>query len=177
MRRSKLFFLITLLIMTVSLVGYILSVMLSRGDRMTELRLMLSLDKAEYRSGDSIHASIILKNTGNQDIVVRKRMVPGPPYTPKEAKEVVFVINGPSGEINPPFRIQASPLTPDDFILLSPGETVVNTFDIQKIYHLTEIGTYSISVVYQNMMNPGSFHKEAWKGEITSNVVSFEIIP
>jgi hypothetical protein len=96
---------------------------------------------------------------------------------PKEVRDITFAMMGPSGEIIPAFRIQMSPLTPEDFVTLSPGETIEKTLNIQRIYHPTDIGLYSLSAVYQNVMDPGLFSKKAWKGEITSNEVTFEITP
>lgn len=178
--KIRLIFLTVFLFLTVALIILKLGVNTSQGDNMVELKLILSLDKTIYQPNEAVSALISLKNVGNKDLVVNRRMTVNFSAAPNKFRDISFTITGPSGETVPfAARINARPPTEKDFVSLSPGETIETTINIQRLHHMTDIGPYSVSAVYQNVMDPTSFplHKSAWKGEITSNVVVFEIVP
>jgi len=175
--KIRLIVLAALLIIVVILIGYQLGMDLPTGDKTTDLTIALRMDKTNYKPGEPIRALMTLKNAGSKDIVVKQRVAVNLPGMPGEVRDIVFMIKGPLGDVHPSFRVTVRHLLPEDFVVLSPGETIEKSFDIQKIYDLTDIGPYSVSVVYQNAQDPGPFHRRAWKGEITSNVVDFEIVP
>lgn len=147
----------------------------SEGDNMVDLKLILSLDKTIYQPNEKIRASISLKNVGNDELIVNRRMTLNFSAAPSKFRDISFTITGPSGKTIPfTARVNVRALTEKDFVSLSPGETIDVSYDIERMYDLQHVGSYSIFAVYQNTINPET-EKPAWQGEITSNVVIFEI--
>lgn len=147
------------------------SLLNSGSQRTSDPTITLTLDKADYSSGEAIQATLFLRNATNESLLVNKRMAVNLPSAPDAVREVSFLISGPSGQELPlNARINVRLPTEDDFSILSPGQTVQQTRELQSLYSFEESGQYSIYAVYQNMEDPPS-GAEAWKGEITSNLV------
>jgi hypothetical protein len=144
---------------------------------MNKLSLTLSLSKSTYQLGEDIHASIRLKNIGSEDVVVNKRMALNFFAAPEELRDITFIITGATGETIPfSARVYVRPITPNDFIVLAPGESIDSSYNIGKMYDLKKSGSFIIYAVYQNVINTGN-NAKAWKGELTSNSERLEIIP
>ena len=92
--------------------------------------------------------------------------------------DVYYVIIDPTGE-EAVFaaRVRVGPPEADDFIYLGPGETTSQSHILTMWYFIPSTpGEYTVHAIYRNYHDPGN-GEEAWKGEITSNVVHFTIEP
>ncbi len=89
----------------------------------------------------------------------------------------MLTVTEPSGEILLSYTSfpRVSLLEPKDFIFLSPGETIEVNFEIAHLYDLKAGNSYSVFATYQNTLDPNKY-TTAWKGELKSNVVVFEIV-
>lgn len=82
------------------------------------------------------------------------------------------------GYINTPFRPRK-----EDFIYLSPKDSITRSVYILDSEKYTELGTYTLLAKYQNSCDPKDAFQNsmdariAWKGTITSESVQFELIP
>lgn len=146
-------------------------------DEMAELTLTLSMDKSTYRLGESMRVSTSLQNTGDKDVIIHNRMALNSPNAPELVRDITYIIMGPTGE-RVPFlaRVSVRPTNTDDFIVLSPGETIEQSYNIDEFYYIRDIGSYTIFAVYQNMLDSDN-NIPIWKGELTSNSEMFEITP
>lgn len=138
------------------------------------LVLTLRFDKDIYDSEEAISARLVLENIGADSVLIKNRMVPNFSFAPEPVRDIVFVGTYPSGgEIEFGVYILVRFPKPDDFVILSPGETVEHTYnDLGRYYGFSQPGKYSIHAVYQNQSDPDD-GRVAWKGEIRSNTTSF----
>jgi hypothetical protein len=166
-----------IIVIALSVVGCRLIDGSSKGSQMDKLTLSINADKSIYQLGEAVRVSVILTNSGGVDILVNKRMALNFPDAPKTARDLSFTIEGPLGKLAPFIaRVNVRPTRPNDFILLSPDETVEIFYDIESLYYLEDIGSYSIFAIYQNALDPDEI-TNAWKGELKSNVIVFEVVP
>jgi len=145
------------------------------------LSLTIKLDKGTYGSNEDIMVSVILMNNDNSSIIVKKRMLPG--YTPDDKRhldnyrDVRYYITSPSGaEVFSRWRFDAPPLSTENFVTLPSKGRIEQEFNLQDDFVLDEFGTYQMYMVYYNNYDPSIF-SSAWKGELVSNTVTFEISP
>jgi len=150
--------------------------------RTSLLILYLTLNKEYYSSEEAIVATVRLTNKGNSSVIVKDRMLPGTMPEDKRnidmLRDIRFYITSPSDEeILFGWRYEAPLLTSKDFISLAPGESIQNVFYLKEGYIFqNEYGIYQIYLVYYNYYDPSQF-TSAWKGELTSKIVKFEIGP
>lgn len=140
------------------------------------LSLNLTLDKTLYTSNETIEADVLLKNTGTGiDTVVNARMAVC--LLPGFNCEITFGIKTPSGNVaTTKGNWRNRFIVESDFIVLWPGMGILASYNLQRDFILDEYGTYSIYATYQNQLDPQK-GSAAWKGELTSNTVYFEITP
>jgi hypothetical protein len=140
------------------------------------LSLILMLDKTLYKSNETIEADVLLKNTGTGiNTIVNSRMAVC--LIPNINCEITLVIKSPSGDFpDTTGNWRNRFIIEGDFIVLSPRRGILASYNIQSYYTLDEYGTYSVYAVYQNQLDPQK-GSTAWKGDLTSNTVHFEITP
>ena len=139
------------------------------------LTLILELERETYQSGDAIPVMLVLTNLGHENLLVNSRMAPNHPHAPDSQRDIVFVITSPSGQkmqLNKFINMRAP--KEDDFIILAAGETVERSINLEQIFSFVETGEYSIQAIYQNKADPGT-DESAWKGEISSEKVTFTV--
>lgn len=144
-----------------------------------DLSLTLQLDKDIYSIEDQILVKETLKNISGSRITVKKRMLPayyGWDIKHSKFHDVIYSIKSPSGNyVQLGIRYRAPELSAEDFVSLSRGESIQFSFDLKKDRIFPdEYGLYSVFLVYVNYYDP-SWFSMAWKGELTSNTVYFEI--
>jgi hypothetical protein len=69
----------------------------STGSQYIALELTLELDQSVYSNYQAIAANLSLKNTGDSNLVVHARMVPGLPSSPAPFRDISFEIVSSSG--------------------------------------------------------------------------------
>jgi hypothetical protein len=142
------------------------------------LYLNLSADKVSYASGENIEATLELSNEYEQSVLVNKRMVLNLQPVLGSLGEVYFKITDTQGK-EADFAVRVNVRFPEeeDFIYLKPGEVISQTYLLNKWYNIPPTpGEYSVQAIYQNNEDPNG-GEEAWKGEITSNIISISIEP
>jgi len=150
--------------------------------KQSALTLTIGLDRAAYQKATPILITVKLTNVGDSSIIINNRMLPG--YTTEEKRKIdkkstlrYYIYSPSGGEVRFELRYEAPLVGPKDFISLAPKDSFQINFDLRKGFVFPdESGHYTIYVVYYNYFDPSWFSK-AWKGELKSNVVNFEIKP
>jgi hypothetical protein len=143
---------------------------------MDELTLHVTLDKIETPSGQLPEATLVLSNEGSSGLLVNARMLLVPGGTPEPIGEVVFRIEGPPGSISlKTFRVNAGSASREDFVRLRPGESIVRNYPLEKYFRYTDVGSYSVTATYRNVLRISDGEMTAWTGALTSNEQHFEI--
>ena len=135
------------------------------------LKLSISSDKTVYQVGEPTTITVVLENVSEMQITVNKRLeFVGP--------EVYLEIQDETGNLlkwlppDPP-----PPLTKDDFIVVSPGETAgTRTIHIER--HLSERlkpGRHTLKATYKNAEDGSRFGLNAWTGMVMSNTITFDV--
>ena len=134
--------------------------------------MTLVLPSRKAKEGKPVAAQLLLENKSSYSECVNSRLLVNSSSQPHEISfestragtEVPFV---------PDIRVR-----PDstEFILMSPGAVIGKTVDLRRYFELVR-GKYKIRARYQNHDTPpyGSPAQQAWKGEIKSGAVLFEI--
>lgn len=139
------------------------------------LELTLSFDQASYAVGTPIAARVTLRNAGPEPALVNTRLALNRSSAPRDFRDVSLVITTASGD-RLDFLPKVNIGTPKDsyFKSLAPGEAVERSYALQDYFRLDQPGSYTAQATYQNQVDPTS-GQPAWKGEVTSNPVSFTI--
>ena len=140
------------------------------------LILSLSIDKDAYQADEPIYAMLTIANTSNTDVIIKKRMAANARSESVQKRDVVFIINSPTGytsHYKP--KTNVFPVEDSDFASLPAGEKIEQIYDLRDLYYIDEHGTHSVFVIYQNSSDPSN--GTAWRGELVSNVVLFTINP
>ena len=144
-----------------------------RTDGDQDLNLLLSFDRMAYEEGQSISATITLKNQSKEAIVVNGRLALNAPESPDAVRDLAFHIATPSNQELPlAARVNVRLLKDTDFVTLSPGVQIQRTYRLDQFYRFVQTGAFEAYVVYQNQSDP-SDSDAAWKGELRSNTVGF----
>ena len=140
-----------------------------------ELVLTLSLDANNYTTDAPIQATVQLQNAGKERPLVNRRMALSSPSAPRELREVVFVVIGPTGtELPLGARINLRLPQSSDFATLAPGAVIQRDYALRQFFSFHQPGQYTITAVYQNSSDPPSGN-ESWKGEVSSNSVTIAV--
>ncbi len=93
-----------------------------------------------------------------------------------EECEVKFLIHDSAG-VELPFTSRVNIGHPEDrhFAELGPGQQLEREYPLGRTYPLTAPGRYTVQALYQNATDPST--GPAWKGELRSNSVAFEVTP
>ena len=138
-----------------------------------DLRVTIHTDKKVYRIGEPMHCTLILGNTGNQPLVVNKRLVLN--HSAFFPHEVLFSITAPDGKMLsfiPMVMVSINP-KPEDFVTLYPSQFVRRTWELTRYFSFEKEGRYRIQALYENYYEPPGM--SVWKGKITSNKVEVEV--
>lgn len=136
--------------------------------------LTLELSKNTYKSGEPITGMLTLRNAGESEILVNGRMAPNEQTAPERLRDIVFSIRGPVGEfLIPKILINMRAPRDTDFVLLTPGESIEKEIGLDEIYAFAQPGTYSVQAIYLNVSDPEV--AVAWKGQLSSNVVTIRL--
>lgn len=146
------------------------------------LTLLLELDKSVYSKNEPIFISVKLQNISASALVIKKRMLSG--YTldqnrkNDQYRDIRYYITSPTGtDIRSALRYEAGKLDAQDFVSLEPGESIDLRFDLREFTPFPEeYGKFTVFAIYYNYFDPSPF-STAWKGELQSNLVEFEIRP
>ena len=139
-----------------------------------DLSFTIKLNKAEYDKGEPITCTMILKNTGRQDLVVNNRFLVNVPSGPHE---ISFQVLDPGLNMLPfTSKVNAS-IESNEYIVLHPGQTEAATYLLSKRFEMAVTGNYSIEAYYENQFDaPASFNMSSpWKGSLKSNKVIFTL--
>jgi hypothetical protein len=143
--------------------------------------LILSLDKSVYAIGEPVEARIGLLNEGKGDLLIAAEWdIPAFHYAPLHYNLVLFDEMG--NEISPLIPNNNQEYNPPSFFLIAPYENVPcnnckkTITGLYGLYSepLKNPGTYTIQAEYWNHLDSQDGRK-AWKGELKSNMVRFEI--
>jgi len=138
------------------------------------LMLMLELDKSTYQSDEPITGTLTLRNTGESEVLVNGRMAPNEQTAPERLRDIVFSIRGPAGEfLIPKILINMRAPRDTDFVMLTPGDSIEKEIGLDEIYAFAQPGTYSVQAIYLNVSDPEV--SVAWKGQLSSDVVTFRL--
>lgn len=146
-------------------------------DSIVTLELALLLDAKTYALGRPATGTLILKNSGDESLLVNARLAINNPYSPQPFREVYFLLTDPSGKsaaFGP--KINIGRPRSEDFRDLPPGKTADLSFRLDRYYTLDQPGEYSVQAVYENHAAPGD-GRATWKGRLESNLVSFVVVP
>jgi hypothetical protein len=173
--KIKLSYLILLLVISITLIGY--NVISSQRVREEKLELEIEIDKQVYQPNSSIPIVIRLKNTGNVRLLINRRLSVNHVDAPRGLRDITFVVIGPDGE-QIPFKasVNIGHLSNKDIIVLAPNRSIEVSDDIGTLYDIQQDGSYTIYAIYQNVIESDN-NNSTWKGEITSNAIRFEIVP
>lgn len=145
------------------------SALASKDDALT---VTILTDKKEYRIGESIQCTLLLANTGEDVLVVNKRLLVN--YDATFSHEVLFQISGPDGKILEFIPIIKAGLPgPEDFITLPSSEFIMKIYELSRYYSFDKKGHYNIQAIYENYHQPPGM--VVWKGTVKSNIVEIEI--
>jgi hypothetical protein len=141
----------------------------------SDLSLALELDKDVYEKKEAILAVLSLVNQGESEFVINSRMAVNNSLTPEIVRDLEFIIMSPSGQkAELKVKVNVVPLGDDDFTPLQPGSSIQMEYDLEDFYLLNETGAYSVFAIYENQFDPNNNYS-AWKGQIESNKLQFEI--
>ena len=122
---------------------------------------------------------MVLRYQGVEPILVNRRLIPTPQFSgsPGCLDSVYFIIKNPLGKIlHFRLKIRFTCPKPEDFVILSNGEEIIQTQRLENIFDFGESGVYTIQSIYNNAVDHPD-GKEAWKGTIDSNIITIEITP
>jgi len=160
--------------------------------RRGEIEISIEIPKTAYTPEEVISFSVSLINRSDKDIVIHK---PDAEYNiisayPGSRDELAFVVIPDNPAISLAFQGPSAPIAglvhhPEGFALLSPGKSYVTSIAMPRLIRPMPPGRYSVFLTYRNHVfaadEPNQAESfidyHAWMGEITSNTLSFEIIP
>lgn len=141
------------------------------------LTLLLEPSQQSYSAGEAIDVTLILKNESNSPVTVNKRMGINPGKMLEGTWEVKFNVTFPPGErLITATLINRGKPTREDFVALPPGHEIRKVYTLSDYYWMELPGTYNIKAIYHNSDDGEKFGFSAWKGDITSNVISLEVL-
>jgi len=124
------------------------------------------------KEGKPVAAQLLLENKSSYSECVNNRLLVNSLSQPHE---ISFKITRAGKEVPflPDIRVRPEST---EFILMSPGAIIGKTVDLRRYFELAK-GKYKIRARYRNQDTPpyGSPAQQAWKGEIKSRAVLFEI--
>lgn len=138
------------------------------------IEFTLTLDQSAYRAPAQPRATIRLTNAGDAAEIVNKRFALNySDAAPYECEIKLMIHNGAGDEL--PFTSRVNIGDPADrhFAELAPGQSLAREYALERTYDVSSPGRYTIQALYQNQTDPSI--GPAWKGELTSNVVAFDI--
>jgi len=137
------------------------------------LELAVTLDSKAHAVNQPTSGRLMLKNSGEEALLVNSRLAINKPFAPEPFREVYFILTNPSGEsVEFSAKINIGEPQTKDFLELAPGETAERAFELDLFYALDRPGEYSVQAVYSNQSDPGD-GRQAWKGKLESNRASF----
>ena len=138
------------------------------------IELTLTLDQTTYPAPAQPRATIRLTNTGAAAMIVNKRFALNYSDAAAYECEIKLMIHNSAGD-ELPFAARVNIGDPADrhFAELAPGQSIAREYPLERTYDVSAPGRYTIYALYQNQTDPSI--GPAWKGELTSNTVTFEV--
>jgi hypothetical protein len=129
----------------------------------SELSFSISSNKQIYSFNEEIFITV------NNPLISDRRL-------PKPLGVVAFTIYSPTGNILLFNVIRDCTRPSSEFILLQPNESTSKRNAVTKDYHFDQVGIYTISAEYSNLIAPPD-GTTAWKGTLASNKITIEVVP
>ncbi|HQX10612.1 MAG TPA: hypothetical protein PLG23_09270 [Thermoflexales bacterium] len=138
------------------------------------IELTLTLDQTTYPAPAQPRATIRLANVGDTAQIVNKRFALNYSDAAAYECEIKLMIHNNAGD-ELPFTSRVNIGDPADrhFAELGPGQSLAREYALARTYDVSTPGRYTIQALYQNQTDPSI--GPAWKGELLSNTVAFEI--
>ena len=148
----------------------------------------ISSDKKIYRTDEKIWLTVRLTNQSDNPILVYAKFSFVDYKVPSSLSLSFLQILDPAGKIvnrNPDIYPELNWVpNKKNFVTLQPNQNTSRSFYVSSdTDELTEIGTYKVWAVYTNSFDPSDVAgnsedgRIAWKGELHSNTISFQIQP
>jgi hypothetical protein len=141
----------------------------------SELSFSISSNKQIYSFNEEIFITMTLRNDSNKPIIVNNPLI-SDRRLPKPLGVVAFTIYSPTGNILLFNVIRDCTRPSSEFILLQPNESTSKRNAVTKDYHFDQVGIYTISAEYSNLIAPPD-GTTAWKGTLASNKITIEVVP
>lgn len=150
------------------------------------LEFTLVYEEQNFRSFEDVSATVTLKNVGNKEVLVNKRLYFMTAKFPPEMIEGVLLITDDSGkQINLNGFIDIAFPEKDNFIVLYPGQSIERKLSLQNVgfssQYFMNNEIYTVIAIYQNSLDVSQIidgkEVKAWKGEVQSNTATFMIVP
>jgi hypothetical protein len=137
------------------------------------LDISLTMSKSEYKGGEPVLATVEVANAGRDSVIVNRRMLVN--FKEQEG-ELYFVIVDNHGR-HYMFQRLLVPrrLSGKDFVALNPNEKVRETIDLADSFDTRNEGRYTVQAHYRNNNDSTTPWNSAWKGDVASSEVTFEV--
>ncbi|HJX83945.1 MAG TPA: hypothetical protein VJ723_06345 [Candidatus Angelobacter sp.] len=143
--------------------------------RTSELQLTIQMDKSSYKAGEPILCRVVLRNVSDTHLAVNNRMLVN---VPTGAHELYVRLTGPSGKTVPFVKKVRASLEGGPFVPLLPNHIAGLDYDLAKDHELTQAGTYTVRVYYENHSpGPAGIDLPVWQGTLESNQLTFNLQP
>lgn len=155
---------------------------------LNSLSLSLKIDKNTYHIGEPINATLVLKNSGNNSVLLKRRITVNSISSSEEQRDILFVIVNPAGiQLDYLMLAHKIDIQSEGFMDLGPGQVSERQFDLAKMYLPTDDsghpysalvtpGIYVVYAIYESNTDPVD-GRIAWKGRLMSNILTFTLEP
>lgn len=149
------------------------------------LTLTINSEQQTYHIGEEVFVNLTLTNTGVEQLFLYGRMIFVTFPSPPELNLSEIIILDPTHKIIP-FKGYANVdwlPRKENFFFLGPGESITKQSYILNSEDYDQPGVYTLKAIYRNSFDPSDVFensddtREAWKGEVVSDLATFEILP
>lgn len=139
------------------------------------LEFELKLDAERFKPGKPVPGKLVLRNAGDEPMLVNGRLVINKPFAPAPFRDVYFNLVNPAGE-QAEFLLKINVGEPgsQDFTELAPGESAERPFELDTYYLLEQPGTYAVQATYESHAEPPD-GRQAWTGKLDAARITFEL--
>jgi hypothetical protein len=122
-----------------------------------------------YAAGRPVPVTVQITNESKRPVLLNKRLLVNHEISDGE---LFFVVESEQGnDYRHGFQALVTPrdLDDEDFVAVSPGDSISKTVDLADRYALKEKGFYTLTVTYRNEHEWSKDGLRAWKGSVRSN--------